>query len=270
MGYWALTIVPMTCAPVQSLLLKSGARYDVGAIFMVGVASLLTATMMQAADLQSAIFSGLPFIGMLLVVSILRAVMLARGEPTAFTVFSLALLLATVPFSGAMVESTGELSGLYTGAPLAIPYAVAFSVAICLITARYIKVRLLSWRLTAHTDSPDIYSIHAETSLGLAIRVEVLATLSYLAAGVLLALAMEDISAATFRSQWIWIILAATLVAKENWLLAPLGPFVVIWIRYALGGLPAEALAVTEYLVVFLVLAWMIFLGRKDLVARHA
>ncbi len=233
--YAALALAPLACAPIQYLYMKSGDRYDLGAPFGIATGFLISGSLLgtrgsvpwpQLATTLLVALAGLFAV---------RVIVLAYGGAVHFTVISLAQMWAIVPVLQYLLGREGLYGGAYLGTPSMIPLSILLALAANLLCAIVLQLWRLDTRLRALTENAEVYSILMGSRLGAAFKIEVVSVACYLACGVLLGFSRNNLSAADFGREGLWIVLGAALIPqfragvtgatrKYLWfILAPLG-----------------------------------------------
>jgi hypothetical protein len=248
-SYSVLLLVPMTCVPVQLLYLKAGQRYDLGPGTYVSTGAFLAATASLSADHSSAMRMLAVLLATLVGAFALRLFALAFGRPSDFTLISFGQLWATP----ALIDY--ELQHLTKGSGVSIqpiPYHPSFvALAACgfaAVVGYAISKTSLPDRLVALTEAPVQYRLLLGSPLSLAIKLEVLALGIYLAAGILLRLTVNDLSASTFGAEGIWCVLAAAPTPRSSGFWVLLGPLAATSLRFLIKSIvPAQFATMAVY-----------------------
>jgi hypothetical protein len=208
--YLLLAVVPMAAIAVQTLYMKAGSRYDLGAGWYVAMGFVIATRIPPRADaslIGNDIIAWSIAVGSLLFV--VRIWVVAKGTPMQFTILGLAQMWSTVPLLSFIIIDSGSYSGLSVGRYLEPWQALALSTCIAAVGRFSISRRFLSSRLRAMTDAPDYFSVLIGSRYRLAIELEALACGSYLAAGFAMRLAFENLAPADFGTELLWIIICA-------------------------------------------------------------
>jgi len=254
--------MPMACVPVQRLYLKEGQRYDLGATTYVSAGAFVAAAAFAPvpADRDVAfrivIVLGIAVFAIFLV----RVFALTFGRPADFTLISFGQLWATPALIGYELQSLTRGSGLPLQSVVANSEPVALGACVLAASLVYLlNQTTLPDRLIALTEAPEQYRLLFGSPFRLALRLEALAFGVYFAAGTLLRLTMNDLSADTFGTETVWCVLAAALAARSTqaWVLA--GPVAATLVRFIIKSLvPARFSTLTVYAALALVLVLVI------------
>lgn len=255
-SYALLLLVPMMCVPVQRLFLKSGQRYDLGAVTYIAGGTFIAAAASVHVNRGIAHSVLVAILATILGVFAIRVLALAVGRPADFTLISFGQLWATPALIDYELQKLTQSSGLPLEPVHLHPAVVAFVVSgLAAVLGFAIARSSLPHRLTALTESPVQYRLLCGSPLGLALRLEALALFTYLLAGTLLGLLLNDLSADSFGNESIWCVLAAAPAARSSGALVLAAPFSAILARFLIKSLvPSRfaTMAVYATLVFFL------------------
>ena len=256
-SYAALVVVPLLCAPVQLLWLKSGRRYDVGMAMTVATMTFLVAAAMRAAPADH--IKLVHIAGVLLAISIplvlLRVLAAAYGTPMQFTLLSLAQMWATMPLVHLALKQQQAEEGI--AVTQAVDGRLVFAAALIAswLLAWRLSAAKLPERLLAFTESPSEYGASMGSPLILVAKIELLTLACCAAAGTAMRLVHGDLSAELFTDLGLWMVLSVAPLPGFRWLWAGLGPLVVVLVRLLVKTyLPASTSSLFAYLALAVVL----------------
>jgi len=117
----------------------------------------------------------------------------------------------------------------------------------------------LPHRLTAITESPVEYRLLCGSPVSLALKLETLAFLTYVSAGILLGLLLNNVSKDNFGDESIWCVLAAAPAARSSGALIFAGPFLAILARILIKSIvPVRFATLAVYAALAILLAILI------------
>ena len=256
--YAALAIGPILGAPIQLLYLKSGKRYDIGAVFFIATGAFLGALWggggQQQLDSVKAILSLLVPFSLSLVC--LRVIALTFFEPMIFTLISLAQMWSVQPLISYALAKNGQFS-VYVGQLFPSPIVVAILGGVFNIALAAMLLRLrIPPRLRAVSDSPVEYSILMGSRFRLAVLIEVISLAVYLVTGFAFRVVHGDLSPDAFNGEGLWMLLSIAALPRFDWKLTIIGPLVVVVLRYLVASTCSPDIsAIAAYILLALVLA---------------
>jgi hypothetical protein len=255
-SYSVLLLVPVTSVPVQLLYLKAGQRYDLGVGTYVSTGAFLAASSSLSADHASAMQVLAVLLATLAGAFGLRLFALAFGRPSDFTLISFGQLWATPALIDYELQHLTRGSGVSLQPIPCHPFAVALaSCGFAAFVGYAISKTSLPDRLVALTEAPVQYRLLLGRPLSLALKLELLALGIYLAAGIILRLTMNDLSASTFGSESVWCVLAAAPAPRSSGFWVLLGPLVATLLRFLINSIvPAQFATMAVYAALALVL----------------
>jgi hypothetical protein len=198
-----------------------------------------------------------------------RVVVLAYGRPAEFTLISLGQLWAMPSLLSYCFGKGGKSGVALNEFPILALAAPAIAVLLSLLLAYAIRKMTLSRRLIAATEAPRQYALTFGHHLSLALRVEIVALVSYGLAGVLLRCVTNDLSPDTFGTETLWCVIAVAITGRD-WRISGaylVGPLLVVALRWLTKTFVSATYA---SLVVYFLLASLLVLAasRARIVSR--
>ena len=259
-SYALLLLVPLLCVPVQLLFLKSGQRYDLGAVTYIAGGTFIAVAVSAPINRTIAVSVLTLLFAAILGAFTLRVFALAFGRPADFTLISFGQLWATPALIDYELQILTKSSGLPME-PLRIhPSVVALAVSAVVAVLGYVIAKSsLPHRLTAITESPVEYRLLCGSPVSLALKLETLAFLTYVSAGILLGLLLNNVSKDNFGDESIWCVLAAAPAARSSGALIFAGPFLAILARILIKSIvPVRFATLAVYAALAILLAILI------------
>ncbi len=210
--FMLLAVGPLAAGPVQALYMKAGGRYDLGVSFSLAAGFILGIYLFPG-ERRETLGYQVPIAVVCLVAAttVFRVYIIARFSAMRFTIVSLAQMWAVVALLQYLLLSLGQPSGLYIGSVTDawVPIVSASLISICSL---YVIGRWCLWtKLRALTENREMFENLVESPLLISLKLEGLAIGVYILCGLLLRLARENLAAADFGREAIWIILAGAL-----------------------------------------------------------